>query len=449
MNPKTIEFETTRKDLTHLSGLQFFHSLVSSIGLDSLIGQILPKNRVVRGQTNKEKFLTAFYSFIAGADCIEDLELLRLDPLFSEITRKPCSAVTMGRFLKNFCPKSYLKLQQQLPRLAYQLRHRLYPNKPLIISMDATDHIQHGQYMEGVDWNYKDHWCLDSQNAFDQYGLCYGWHLRKGGTHSSVGAVEMIENIFRNTPHKGEKYFRADSAYSNLVIYNSLLNNKVSFTICLRENVWKPVLKKYGSKINWKKTEINFFKSNKCEVGSCLYPLKGLAGRGFLRVVFIRAKKEKLMPGESEYYRYYAIVTDLETRDFKDEKIIRFYMKRGNVENQIKDLKGGMDFYHFPCQKMIANRAWGIIAIYAYNLMRFAAHKLFEEKGCFLKTVRRKMVFIPSELRRGQRKIKLRFTNHMFKEVYRLCEIMKMTQAFAGRAWQGQSPPGQEKIFDN
>ncbi|MDP7319574.1 MAG: hypothetical protein QF441_03155 [Bacteriovoracaceae bacterium] len=36
---KTIEFETTKKDLTHLSGLIFFQRLVKSISLDSVIGQ--------------------------------------------------------------------------------------------------------------------------------------------------------------------------------------------------------------------------------------------------------------------------------------------------------------------------------------------------------------------------------------------------------------------------
>ena len=52
MNKQNIEFETTRKDLTHLSGLIFFQKLIRSISLDSVIGQILPINKRVRGQTN-------------------------------------------------------------------------------------------------------------------------------------------------------------------------------------------------------------------------------------------------------------------------------------------------------------------------------------------------------------------------------------------------------------
>lgn len=440
MIKNTIEFETTRKDLTHLSGLTFFQKLVKSTGLDGVIGHMLPNNKWLRAQSNKEKFFTALYSFIAGADCLEDLETLKLDPLFWEVANNPCSSITMGRFLRSFQPKTLENLRNYLPKLAYQLRNKLYPNEPLIISMDATDHVQHGQYMEGVEWNYKDHWCLDSQNAFDQFGLCYGWKLRSGATHSSVGAVEMIESIFRNVPHKGEKYFRADSAYSSLAIYNSLLNNDVRFAICLKENVWRSLLNRYGNTIKWKKTDLSFFKSNKCHIGSCLYPVKGLAGRSFLRVVFIRAKKDKLKPGESEYYRYYAIVTDLSERKMKDEAVVRFYMKRANVENQIKDLKYGMDFKHFPCQKFSANQAWGLIGIYAYNLMRFSSHKLYKGRGCFLKTVRRRMLYIASEMRKGQRKIKLRFTNHMYQEVKHL-ELMIAQLGFYRSSSGADGPP--------
>ena len=303
MNKQIIEFETTKKDLTHLSGLVFFQKPIKSISLDSKIRQILPKNIRVRGQTNKEKFFTALYSFIAGADCIEDLEMLKQDPLFYEVANRPCSSVTMGRFLRSFSTKTIQKLQNELPRLAYHLREKLYPsNQALILNMDSTPHEQFGEYMEGVDWNYKQIRCLDSQNVFDQYGLCYGWHLRKGNTYSAVGAVEMLTRIFNNLPRHNKKvYYRADSAYGNKAVYNCLLTNKVSFTICLKENVWKPLLQKYQGKITWRKTKTKFFGSNKCEITSCLYPLKDLAGRSFLRVVFIRAKKRKLTPGDTEY----------------------------------------------------------------------------------------------------------------------------------------------------
>ena len=442
MNKQNIEFETTRKDLTHLSGLIFFQKLIRSISLDSVIGQILPINKRVRGQTNKEKFFTALYSFIAGADCIEDLELFKLDTLFCEITNSPCSSVTMGRFIRGFSTKTIQRLQNYLPKLAYQLRERLYPeNEAIILSMDSTPHEQYGEYTEGLDWNYKNMWCLDSQNIFDQYGLCYGWHLREGNTFSSVGAVEMMSQIYNNLKTNKKIYFRADSAYGSKAIYNCLLQNNTDFTICLKENVWKPLLNKYDSKMTWRKTDVEFFGSNKCQIASCIYPLKDLYQRGFLRVVFIRAKKKKLKSGETEYYRHYAIVTNMSDKEMSNERVINFYKGRGNVENQIKDLKNGMDFKHFPSQKLNANRAWGLMGIFAYNLMRFCSHKLYKNRGCFLKTVRRRMVYMASEIRKGQRKIKLRFTKTFFKEVEHLEFMITSQLGFYRSSYAGRIPP--------
>jgi hypothetical protein len=104
--------------------------------------------------------------------------------------------------------------------------------------MDGTLHEQYGEKMEGVEWNYKKFRSLSSQNLFDDKGLCYGFSLRNGAAHSSVGAVEMMENAFKIIPKSIQKFYVADSAYANEDIYNSLLNHNVNFAICLPEIVW-------------------------------------------------------------------------------------------------------------------------------------------------------------------------------------------------------------------
>ena len=127
---------------------------------------------------------------------------------------------------------------------------------------------------------------------FDDKGICYGFKLRKGNTYSAVDAPEMLYNAMKIIPKDIKKQFRADSAYSNSEVYNVCLNKNCNFVICLKENVWSSVLAKNRRHIKWQKTRLQFFDSDKCEIGSCLYPLKGLAGgREFLRVVFIRTQR--------------------------------------------------------------------------------------------------------------------------------------------------------------
>ncbi len=249
---------------------------------------------------------------------------------------------------------------------------------------------------------------------------------KSGGTHSgnSAGAIEMLENTFKVVPKDVKKFLVADSGYANLDMYNHLIVKKANFAICLGELAWGSLLKKYGNKISWKKTRLKFFDSQKCELGTCLYPLKGLVEkRSHLRVVFIRARKKKMESGDNHPYHYYAIVTDMSSAEMNDEHIIRFYRKRAIVENNIKDLKQGMDFYHFPCRSLIANNAWGLMGIMAYNLVRLVSFTI-SKNGCFVDTVRRKIVLIAGEFIKSARCLEIRLMDYLLREVEHIKMIL-------------------------
>jgi hypothetical protein len=258
----------------------------------------------------------------------------------------------VGKFLRSFSVRQVEQIKNLLPSLAFKMRLCLQPNLyKIIFKMDGTLHEQFGKKMEGVEWNYKKLRSLSSQNLFDDKGLCYGFALRNGATHSSIGAIEMMEAAFKVVPKSIQKFYLADSAYATMDIYNTLLNNNVHFAICLPEVFWGSLLNKYGNKITWNKTKMRFFESDKCEIGDVIYPKKGLTmGRTFLRVVFIRTKKKEIRSADNHPYQYYAIVTDMSNSEMTNENVIKFYRKRAQVENNIKDLKNGMDFHHFPCQ---------------------------------------------------------------------------------------------------
>jgi hypothetical protein len=426
MFKKNIAIHQNRKAL---SGLLFFENLITSLNLVGVMGTLLPAPFRKSNIAAKNKFITGIYSFIAGADCMEDIDSLRSDPMFAKLTNDGIASTTMGRFIRNTPLKYIQRLENYLPTLALELRRRLHPKETdLIISMDSTPHVQRGLQMEGVAWNYKNLWCLDSQNAFDQYELCYGWHLRAGNTFSANGAEEMIDKIFSKVPKFYKRFFRADSAYANMKVYNALLIKNVQFAICLRENSWEPLLANNSHRMKWEKTRIRFFESNKCQIASTLYPLKGLIGRSFLRVVYIRApKKKKKTEKDKRTFDYYAIVTNISEFDKSNEEIIEFYRKRANVENQIKDLKYGMDFLHFPSGKLNANRMWGLMGIFAYNLMRYASFTV-SKQGCFLKRVRMKMVYIAARVVDHNRKLHIHFNNRSFKEVQQLLEKLQNHQ---------------------
>jgi hypothetical protein len=428
MTKLSIKVTSNAKSLSSYSGLHLFSDLLSKFELQNMLGQFLPQKDRKRGYSSFHKLYAGVMGFIAGAECLDDFDTLCQDPLFFEMTGGPASS-TLGKFLRLFSVKQIEDIRNKLPILAFKMRLWLEPQVyKIVFKMDGTIHEQFGKKMEGVEWSYRNVNGLSSQNLFDEKGLCYGFALRNGAAHSSVGAVEMMENAFKVVPKSIQKYFVADSAYANTNIYNTLLNNNVHFAICLPETVWGGLLKNYGNKIAWRDTQIRFFDSKNCEVGDLIYPKKDLSmGRKFLRVVLIRTKKKEIKSGDNHPFHYYAIVTDMSNAEMTNERIIQFYRKRAQVENNIKDLKNGFDFHHFPCQSLKANHIWGLMGIIAYNLMRLVSFTISRD-GCFANTVRKKVVMIAGEIMKHARSLEIRMMQYLEKEVQKLS--MTLNRAF-------------------
>jgi hypothetical protein len=162
---------------------------------------------------SSEKLYAGVLGFIAGAECLDDFDWLGNDPLFRDMTDAP-SSITMGKFLRSFSPRQIEQVRNSLATIA--MKQRLWQEPKLhkiVFRMDATTHEQYGNKMKGVEWNYKNMKCLSSQTIFDDKGFCYGFNLRAGAVHTSIGSIEMLENAFNVVPKDVKKYLVADSGY--------------------------------------------------------------------------------------------------------------------------------------------------------------------------------------------------------------------------------------------
>ena len=79
-----------------------------------------------------------------------------------------------------------------------------------------------------------------------------------------------------------------------------------------------------------------------------------------------------------------------------------------------------MDFHHFPSMSLRGNNVWGLIGVIAYNLMRYASFMVVPEKGCFIKTTRKRIVTIAGELISHARSIEIKIINYAYQEVCRI-----------------------------
>lgn len=412
MNANAISFEVTNKILSSRAGISCFSSIISNLKLKTELTEILPQKKKAANSFDKYNFI--LNGLLDGVECLEDLDELKAEAVFDSLLH-PIASNTAGEFLRSFSSRHIEMLSEFQLKKTLELRRYLAPkDKNFIISLDSTPHLQAGKKMEGLAWNYKNDWCLDSLNAYDQYGLSYGFHLRAGNSYSGNDAEWMIGNIFKACGYE-DKYFRADSAYGNLGVYNTLLNHKVKFAIALKENVYIGILDKNKNLQNWRRSKLEFFGSQESEVSNAVYPVKGLAGRSYLRVVFVRTKKQGQLDLLGDGYSYYALVTNMFEHEMKIEEVFEFYRGRANAENFIREQKYGFDLKHFPCQKLNANYVYGLIAQMAYNLMRFVSFQI-DKRGCFAKRVRRVLIHLPCQVVKHARKIVLRLSQQ-HKEV--------------------------------
>ena len=107
------------------------------------------------------------------------------------------------------------------------------------------------------------------------------------------------------------------------------------------------------------------------------------------------------------------------------------YRGRCNAENYIKDVKLGLDMQHYPCQKLVANRAYGVLGAFAYNMMRFFAVSENKKSPKQAKAVRFYFVHLPCQVVCHAGEVIFRFMKKQIEEVrYWLDRIAKLQSWF-------------------
>ena len=82
----------------------------------------------------------------------------------------------------------------------------------------------------------------------------------------------------------------------------------------------------------------------------------------------------------------------------------------------------GYDLKHFPCLKMNANHAYGLLAMVAHNLLRWVALLMKPDKPLFSKKLRKRFIFYPGKIVKHARQVYLRIIERGYEEVMKLRE---------------------------
>ena len=187
--------------------------------------------------------------------------------------------------------------------------------------------------------------------------------LRPGAMYCSNGAAAfmapLMEEYQTNYPDIA-LFLRGDSGFATDELYSLCETNGTSYAIRLKENA---VLKRLAKKLESEPEDMTrdnivpyavVYGEFLYKAGSWDYPR---------RVV---CKLEK--PYGQMLHLYTFIVTNM---DSSPEDIVRFYSKRGNMENFIKECKSGFDMAYVSSSSQIVNANRMQIHALAYNLFNW------------------------------------------------------------------------------
>src|SRR3954451_7621614 len=449
-DPAVIDAVFDEGNLVSCAGLAPVLALAEQAGLSDLLTERL----TVPAPNAPAKVRSLLAGMVAGADSIEDMDLLRqgaMDRLFIGV-RAPS---TLGTFLRVFTFGHVRQLDGVAARLFAQLAARtpLLPGAGEVAYGDIDDTVRatHGYLKQGAGFGYSG---VNGLNALlgvvstpMSAPVIAAARLRKGSTNSARGAVRLVTDTLTAAKAVGADptagslvVVRMDSAFYNHDVIGVVRRAGAKFSVTVRMG---PTVRAAIASIEdeaW--TAIHypnaFADPDTGELVSDAEVAEVAAFTAFTaftsrrkhehvtaRLIVRRVKRlnpdlpsatarGKVPEGQEELFttfdqwRYHAVFTDSPEAMLDAEATHRAHAV---IEQVIADLKAG-PLAHLPSGVFTANAAWLALATIAFNLTRAAGVLGATRPGTALAvattaTLRTRLVLVPARIARSARRLTL------------------------------------------
>ena len=355
-----------------------------------------------------ENLLQMLYQ-ITGAYFQDDhADSLRNDPVLNAVIGKNAlaSQPTLSRFHNRMDAQSL----EQLEEIQRIFRGRVYSvEKPehILFDLDSTLLATYGtQEGEAFNYHYQAHGyhpllCFDGLT-----GDLLKVELRPGTQYCSKGAaafmLPLLEEYQRDYP-KTALFARGDSGFATDELYSLFETNGTSYVIRLKEN---PVLRRLAEALDSELYDLTQEDAVSYAVvyGEFLYKASSW---DYPRRVVCKVEK----PYGQMLHMHTFVVTNM---DSSPEDLIRFYCKRGQMENFIKECKSGFDMSYVSSSSMIVNANRVQIHALAYNLFNWFRRLALPEpmRKDRIDTVRLKLLKLAARIVSSARYVYFKLCSH-------------------------------------
>ena len=354
-------------DLSSDAGLLLIKEFVSKLGIDKLFEHAFKTNdsAAFRYHIDKDNLLQMIYLIIAGYFEDDASDELTNDPVFKAVLEKDAlaSQPTVSRFFNRMDEDTL----NQFLTIGRILRKRIYSiqmPEAIILDLDSTLLDTYGK-QEGRAFHF--HYQSNGYHPLVCYDGITGdlikIQLRDGNKYSCTGVADFLQPILdeylRDYPAI-HLLLRGDSGFATPELYKQCEENGTSYVIRLKENA---VLREKVSYLVDELDEIT--KENKVDYAVVYGEFMYQAGPWpYERRVVCKLEK----PENQIVYLYTFLVTNM---DSSPEYLLKFYSKRGLMENFIKESKNSFDFASVSSHTRIVNANRLQVHALAYNVFNW------------------------------------------------------------------------------
>jgi Transposase DDE domain group 1 len=396
-----VQFDEQR--LISDAGLLLTASLADQLGIEETVNEsVWLDPRAPGAALPGRKVLSLVHGMVAGADSIDDMNVLRAGSSGLILGHRVMAPSTLGTFLRAFTFGHVRQLDRVLDvTLARAWEAGAGPGDgPLVIDLDSFIGEVYGYEKEGAGYGYTRklgyHPIIATRS---DTGEVLHIRNRKGKANTQRGAERFVDELLarvRRAGHRGLIVLRADSGFENHKLMRTLDRRGVEFSIGVKQTRTIKALIEEIPERDW--TAVPDYP----ETGEAQIAETKL---GAWRLV---VRRTRLVGAQAELWpdwRYHCFVTnrtvpiliaDIDHRD------------HASIELTIRDLKD-QALAHFPSGRFAANSAWTVIAALAHNLARWTT--LIGLPTAPVQTAharRRQLLQVPGRLTRTSRQWTLR-----------------------------------------
>lgn len=400
----SIDVRFDEEGLVADAGLLLPLSLAGRLKLAELVAEKLDLGSRPGAARPERKAMTLISGMLAGADSIDDCELLRAGSTEAVLGHRVMAPSTLGTFLRGFT----FGHVRQLESVAAELLRRAWAQgagpsaeERLVIDLDSFVGEVHGYAKQGAAFGYSGERGYHPLLATtEKGGEVVAIRLRKGSANTQRGIGRFLDELIariRRAGFTGEILIRADSGFWRVATFERLERDRILYSIAVRAGD-----ERIATAIDaidegeWSRLE-GYPEPGLAEIAESTYGGRRL----IVRRVRELSDQQELLPG----WRHHPFITN---RTEAIEEVEAHHRRHAVVELAIRDLKAGA-LAHFPSGNFSANSAWTQLAAIAHNLARWS--QIIGTPGAslrMLETFQRRLLRIPGRLVRTGRRLILR-----------------------------------------